>query len=523
MQVPGSRLAEMVGALSYATDSAAGLPLETAVRTCVTATAIGRELGLAGAAASEVYYSGLLRFVGCTAYAHETARYGAGDDLGLLTVLNLADARSPVDVLGRVLRASAMPLSSRLRTVTALATDPRIGQRLAAAHCGLAVTLATAMQMPAAVVTALGQMYERYDGRGSPAGLRGAEVSLPARILQVAWVCEAQRALAGPAAVGAVLAARRGGEFDPVVCDAAAGVLRSIVDDLDRSWWDEFLAVEPDPVRLLDSTGTRTVAAAFARYVDVKSPYTIGHSTGVAELARAAGALYGLAEPECERLRIAALLHDLGRVSVPNGIWDAPRPLSRPERERVRLAAYHTERILAQSHLLEPYAHLAGSAYERLDGSGYPRGRGGVQLEPAARLLAAADVYHALTEERPHRRAFDAPAAAGQLAEQAAAGRLDGAAVQAVLAAAGQPRRASARHPDGLTTREVEVLVLLARGLTNKSIARRLGISPRTVQNHVAHVFEKTSVSNRAAAAVYAVGHGIDSPGVGSAGRTRPG
>jgi len=371
------------------------------------------------------------------------------------------------------------------------------------------------MEMPAAVVVALGQMYERYDGRGSPAGLRGAQISLPARILQVAWVTEAHRGLAGPAAVGEVLAARRGSEFDPVIVAAATAARSSTVDDEDRSWWDEFLAVEPEPLRWVDDAGTHTVAAAFARYVDIKSPYTIGHSTGVAELARAAAAHCGLAAAECDRLAVAALLHDLGRVSVPNGIWDAPRALNRPERERVRLAAYHTERILAQSRLLEPYARLAGAAYERLDGSGYPKGHSGGQLDQCARILAAADVYHALLEERPHRPAVGPSAAADQLAAEVAAGRLDGTAVDAVLAAAGQPRRTPLHYPDSLTAREAEVLVLLARGLTNKSIARRLAISPRTVQNHVARVFDKTGAGNRAAAAVYAVVHGLDTAGLG--------
>jgi HD-GYP domain-containing protein (c-di-GMP phosphodiesterase class II) len=197
-------------------------------------------------------------------------------------------------------------------------------------------------------------------------------------------------------------------------------------------------------------------------------------------------------------------------VSVPNGIWDKPGPLNAAERERVRLGAYYTERILAQSRLLAPYARIAATAYERLDGSGYPKGLTAPMLEPSARLLAAADVYRALTEHRPHRGAFPATDAAEILAAEVTAGRLDGSAAEAVLAAAGQKTALPRVRPDGLTDREVEVLTLLAKGLTNKAIARRLSISPKTVQHHVAHVFEKTGVTSRAAAAVYAVAQGLD-------------
>jgi putative nucleotidyltransferase with HDIG domain len=268
------------------------------------------------------------------------------------------------------------------------------------------------------------------------------------------------------------------------------------------SVWEPFLAAEPEPFTTIDPARIGQVAEAFAHFVDVKSPFTLGHSTGVARLASAAAEALGLA---AEEIRIAALLHDLGRVSVPNGIWDKPGPLNPAERERVRRHAYETERILSHTPLLARHAEVAGLHHERPDGSGYHRG---VSKTPkAARVLAAADAYQAMTEERAYRRARPPGEAAKVLADEARAGRHDREAVEAVLAVAGQRTAGRLRGawPAGLSEREVEVLRLLARGLSNKEIGARLFISARTVQHHVAHVYGKTGIATRAAAAVYAV------------------
>jgi HD-GYP domain-containing protein (c-di-GMP phosphodiesterase class II) len=214
---------------------------------------------------------------------------------------------------------------------------------------------------------------------------------------------------------------------------------------------------------------------------------------------------------ETESLRLAALLHDVGRVSVPNGIWDKPAALNAAEWERVRLHPYYTERILSRSALLAPLIETASLHHERVDGSGYYKGLpGGSQSRPA-RILAAADAYHAMTEERPHRRAHRPDEAARLLSAEAQAARLDREAVECVLAAAGQrgPGRLRGELPAALTEREGEVLCLLARGLANKTIAEELVISPRTVQHHLEHIFDKTGIRSRSAAAVFAVVNGL--------------
>jgi HD-GYP domain-containing protein (c-di-GMP phosphodiesterase class II) len=206
---------------------------------------------------------------------------------------------------------------------------------------------------------------------------------------------------------------------------------------------------------------------------------------------------------------MAGLLHDLGRLGISNAIWDKREELTPSERERVRMQPYLTERMLCTLPVLEPLASLASSHQERLDGSGYPRGLTRDLLSPAARLLAAADVYRAMREPRPHREARTDTEAADQLRDEARAGRLDGDAVEAVLQAAGHRASRRPQQPGGLTAREVEVLGLLARGLQSKEIGARLHITTKTVSHHIQHIYSKIGATNRVGARIYATEHGL--------------
>lgn len=230
-----------------------------------------------------------------------------------------------------------------------------------------------------------------------------------------------------------------------------------------------------------------------------------------------------LPEAEVTTLRRAALVHDLGRVAVSTRIWQKPGPLTPDEWERVRLHAYHTERVLSRSPFLALLAPVAVAHHERLDGTGYHRAASAASLSRSARLLAAADAYHAMIETRPYRAALSPSEAADVLGEQARAGLLDIDAVSAVLAAAGhRPERVP--RPAGLTDREVQVVVLIARGLQTKQIARALGISIKTADRHVQNSYAKIGVSSRAAAALFAMQHGLTTwgelPIVGDVGRS---
>jgi putative nucleotidyltransferase with HDIG domain len=288
-------------------------------------------------------------------------------------------------------------------------------------------------------------------------------------------------------------------------------LLPQTLAELDRvSVWELFLEAEPLPVRRVPLERVEDIARAFAAFADLKSPWTLSHSTGVAQLAEAAALQLRLPPAETFTVKVAALLHDLGRTSVPNGIWDKPGPLNPIERERAKLHASSTRQILSLTGLLSPYAAIASMDHERVDGSGYPGAATGSPR--SARLLQAADVFRALIEARPHRPALSTKRAAEVLVEEARAGRLDLEAVEAVLKASGQSQRVRGELPRGLSQREVEVVKLLARGMSNKQIGAALFISARTVQQHLRHVYEKAQVRTRAAAAVFAMQHGLLGP-----------
>jgi HD-GYP domain-containing protein (c-di-GMP phosphodiesterase class II) len=246
------------------------------------------------------------------------------------------------------------------------------------------------------------------------------------------------------------------------------------------------------------------VLEAFADFADLKMTFTIGHSRAVAGLAARAD------PPHAWLLRQAALLQDLGRVAVPNRVWEKPGPLSSAEWELVRLHPYYSERIVSRCGAVADLAQPAGMHHERADGSGYHRGVQGNAIPHAVRILAAADAYQAMLEPRPHRPAVPRDAAARELRQQAQDGRLDAAAVGAVLEAAGHPpSRLQLEMPAGLTEGEVEVLRVIARGASKRETAERLHISPATVDHHVRHVYEKLGVATRAGAAIFAVQHGL--------------
>jgi DNA-binding CsgD family transcriptional regulator len=306
----------------------------------------------------------------------------------------------------------------------------------------------------------------------------------------------------GPAAARAVALRRAGGHFDP---ELAGLLVRHANDVLTGLGEEDMLAAaleaEPPPHASFPRGDLERVARALADFADLKSPWMHGHSPAVAELAAAS------TDEDAVAVRLAGLLHDLGRVSVPNGIWDRAGALTVAQWERVRLHPYYTERILARTPAFADVASLAACAHERLDGSGYHRGLPDAALAAPMRTLAAADAYCAMTAERAYRPARSRDEAAAALRSDVAAGRLCRDAVEAILEAAGHAPAPPPPRPADLTEREVEVLVLLARGLTNKEIAQRLVVSPRTVQHHVAHVYAKIDRRTRAGAAMFAMEH----------------
>jgi HD-GYP domain-containing protein (c-di-GMP phosphodiesterase class II) len=511
------RLAEVVATLSLAIDMGMGLPSDYGLRSCVVAVRLGEAAGLSEPELADVYYLALLRHAGCTADAPLAAE-AFGDEIAASSWLHAVDYGSPAEMLGTIARrvGEDQPLWDRARLLFAALTGmPRL-LGSARAHCEVAQRLAERLGLGARLDTALLQASERWNGRGLPSGIKGEAILLPARVVLLAHEAETFYQLGGVEAAVAVVRQRSGAAYDPrlaeVFCRQAPGILARSETE---SAWGVALAAEPGPRPRLAGSRLDDAVRAVADFTDLKSPYTGGHSSGVAELAAGAAQACRLPEAEVHALRWAGHLHDLGRVGVSSSVWEKRTRLADEEWERARLHPYYTERVLRRSDAFAPLGTLAGLHHERLDGSGYHRGSAAAQLSPAARILAAADVYHALREPRPHRPAFSSDAAAQEMQREVRGGRLDGDAANAVLAAAGHRVRAARRErPGGLSEREVEVLRLLARGLSNREMARRLVISPGTVHQHVQHIYNKLGVSTRPAATLFALQHDLLNEGL---------
>jgi len=506
------RLSDLLCALSITLDLAMAETPEKSIRSCLVATALARKLGLAESEVRNVYYATLLRHLGCTATTHEEA-YLLGPAAAALRPqaerTDAANRRETLALLAQVGRGAGI---QRLRYVGRTVRAGSAGDALLLrAVCEVGSMLAEDLHLGTGVSTAIYQSMERWDGAGTPAGLAGDQIAAATRIAEVATQTVIFEELAGPDAVHDVLHRRAGGWLDPSVVAAFDQIGPELLDQLATvDVWQAALDAEPEPQRRIPVDDLDGVAHTFAHFVDLKSPYLLGHSTGVAELAAEAARLLDL--DDIPTLRRAALFHDLGRITVPTVVWEQERTLRRGELEQVRLHPYHTERILARCAVLEPIGRIAGLHHERQDGSGYPRQARGSEIPVPARVLAAADMYQAMTQDRPHRPALPPEAAAKAVTAEADAGRLDTDCVRAVLEAAGQQPAHRMTWPAGLSEREVEVLRLVARGCSNPEIARELVVSPRTAEHHVQHIYAKIGVSTRAAAALFAMQHGLFTP-----------
>jgi HD-GYP domain-containing protein (c-di-GMP phosphodiesterase class II) len=501
------RLAELVGSMSLATDLGLGQPMEHVVRSCVLGLRIAEDLELGESERAVVYYVALLAWLGCHADAHEQSAW-FGDDIQLRADKHLADAVGVRFLLSHVGRGEPPPRRA-VRLGSLLVSGRDALATMETTHCMIAGLFAMRLGLGIEVRDGLQHVFERWDGRGT-AGIGGEEIALSARIVVVADIVESFRRLGGMAAAVDVAHRRAGGQFDPGLAEHVCENADALLGGLDEAMgWDTAIAAEPALAHGMSGVELEAALAAIADFADLKSPYTTGHSRGVAERAAAAALRAGLGEPTAAELRRAGLIHDVGRLGVSNTIWDKPGALTDSEMERVRMHPYLTQRTFSRSPRLAALAEVAAAHHERLDGSGYPRALAGGSLSPEARILAAADAYQAMTEPRPHRPARSTEDAARELREDVRRGRLDPDAVDAVLGAAGHrvPRRRTG--PAGLTQREVEVLVLLARGLSNKAIAAMLVVSPKTVGHHIEHIYRKIDCSTRAAASLFAMQHGL--------------
>lgn len=505
------RRVEVLAGLSLAIDLGLGQPAEHMLRSTVIACRIADRLGLSAAQRATVYYSTLVMWIGCHADSPEYTRW-FGDDIAVRRDAYLVDwAGLPYlrFLLGNVARGE--PLPSRLYVMLDLFRNAR-GHlaTLVHSHCRSAASLARHLGFSEDVAHALAFTFERYDGGGLPAGVRGEQIPLEMRVAQLSDVAEVHHRLYGVDGAVAMARDRRGGHFDPAIVDLLVADPAGLLETSDDPW-SEAVAVAPPDDAPADAAEVDELLVAIGDFVDLKCPFTFGHSRGVAALAADAAERLSFPEADVATVRRAGHLHDVGRIGVSNLIWSKPTELVPGDWERVRMHPYLTDRVLTRIPGLESVRTVARSHHEHLDGSGYPLGLGADALGRCERLLAAAVCYQSAIEPRPYREALPPDRAAGRLSTRAARGELDRDATEAVLAVAGHPP-VTARRDDALTRRETEVLGLVARGLSNRQIAEQLVLSEKTVRNHVEHSYTKIGASNRVGASLYALRHGLVAP-----------
>ena len=503
--VPKTRLAEVIASLALATDLATGQPLEHSLRRTLLAIWLGQNLGLSDQDLSTTYYVALLGTVGCILDGAVFADF-VSDEIAVRERMVLLDPSKQLQLAAFFWRHTGAgdPPLRRLSKFLAL------GRQQQAVCRDVALQVGGLLDLGPAVREALGQCDEHWNGKGPVLGLKGEEIHLAARLFILCHDVEVFNRAGGADAAMSVVRERTGKLYDPRIAELFARIGPGLLNRLQlESAWEAVLAIEPPPARMLPPGEFDDVAHKVANFVDMRSPYTVGHSPAVAELAETTAHKLGLSVSEASSLRQAGLLHDLGRAGVPVSSWNKAGQLTDEERQRMRRHPSLTALVLSRSADLGHLGTLAGMHHERLDGSGY-RGMSAASLPLAARILAAADCYQTKLEPRPYREPLMREAAADELLGQARAGKLDREVVEALLAAPGLPSQPEKRQlPAGLSEREAEVLSLAVRGLSNRQIADSLIVSPKTVGHHLENIYSKIGVSTRVGATLFALQHGL--------------
>jgi len=510
----GMSLAEVLAAYSFATDLGLGQPMEHLLRAWRIASRLGSQVGLPDEEQPSLFYVAMLAWVGCVADAPEVAAF-FGDDIAFR-----ADSFD-VDLGGmsgyrfflKHAGAGEGPTSRVRIGTTILSTGGRRVIQGIQGHCLITSTLAERLGLDEAVSSAVRQFFARWDGRGVPDDVGGQDLSPWIRLFHIGDIAEVHYRHGGLEAAVRVIRDRRGKQFDPALADAFCDIAGDALPALEGEYDVDALLIDtPGLRRPLSDAAVDEVLGALADFTDLRSPNRAGHSCGVAGLAGAAARQLGLPVADATATRRAGFVHDIGLHGVPSRILDKPGRLSATEWERVRLSSYYTERVLARPAALARFGTIASYANERMDGSGYHRGVGGASIPMTGRILAAACAFRSLTEPRAGRPPLSSKEAAAAVRGEARAGRLDADAADAVLAAAGAGGRRRVAGPAGLTAREVEVLVLIARGAATGEVASRLGVSRKTAATHVERIYVKTGASSRSAATLFALRSGLLDP-----------
>ena len=514
--LPPVRRNEVIGVLSLATDFACGQPLGYGLRSAIASVGLARSMGLPQSVATEAYYHGLLRYCGCTA---ETDRLNAlfGDEIAIrkdFSAIDPADGPELIRILMKHVgpaRAEHPPIEhgdDNFHGVMGATVS------VFSSHCEVAARIAERLGLPANVQNNLRQLYERWDGHGFPTGVSGEAISLPVRLVLVVQDAMSLADIMPLERVPGIIAGRSGGPYDPAVVEAFVARLEELLAPLsDEDAWATAMVLEAAGDTPLSDADLDAASEVIADFIDLKSPVIAGHSRAVGALVDAAAGAARMAQRDRAVLRRAALWHDIGYIAIPGTLRFGAAPPAESS-ERSRLHPYFAERLMQRVPGLSAIGAMIAGHHERLDGSGFHRGVRASELSPPGRLLAVVEAYQNLIEDRPFRVTIGPQQAALKLREAVREGTLDGEAVASLLAAVGQGNPGKkVPFVAGLTAREVDVLVQVARGGTNKEIGRALGLSPKTIDNHVQSIYAKLGVNTRGGATLFALEHGLLRPG----------
>lgn len=423
------RLSEVLSALSYALDLTEGQPEGHGVRSCFIGMSLAQQLGVSAVDRSALFYALLLKDLGCSSNAAKTTYLFGADDQSVKQRLKTVNWSNLFSSALYVFRSAGAGRSlwTKLKHVTRTALGGMGAAReLMQVRCERGADIARELGFPEATAEAILDLDEHWDGKGHPVGKRGKEISLLGRILGLAQTVDVFFQEGGAEAVRAMLRRRRGGWFDPALVD----LFLEKVDNVE--FWRQLAATDLaarigdfEPVDQILRGGPEEldrIAAAFARVIDAKSPYTAEHSARVADIVAGMAQQIGMSDGERRALTRAALLHDIGKLGVSNLILDKAGKLTEEEWAKMRAHTDFTYRILSRVNGFSQLAEMASAHHERLDGRGYHRGVPGGELPLAARLLAVADQYEAMTAERPYRQPMPTEKVMGILSDEVGRG-----------------------------------------------------------------------------------------------------
>jgi HD-GYP domain-containing protein (c-di-GMP phosphodiesterase class II) len=401
-------LSEVIGALSYALDLTEGEPPGHAGRSCVIGMRLAQELRLDAGTRSDLFYALLLKDAGCTANAARMAALFGADDQEVKRSAKRIDWSRPLSAFVWSVRTVAPKESARVRLARLLAIkdEGEVTRSLMQARCDRGAEIARMLGMSERTADAIRTLDEHWDGHGQPRWLIGEQIPLLGRILCLAQTVEIFYTAGGVDDACAVAIRRSGRWFDPELVRALLAFRNettfwAALAEPDLTRWEP-----EDEVITVDVDREIQIATAFAAIVDAKSPGTYFHSDRTSLIATNIGAALGLDTEDLSGLRRAGLLHDIGMLAVSNRILDKPGKLTHAEHERIKEHPLFTQWVLERVSCFEDMAPVACAHHERLDGGGYPRGLHADDLTMPMRVLAVADVYEALTADRPYRPAL---------------------------------------------------------------------------------------------------------------------